>query len=144
MTSKVNLSSYQRVLLATSDPDAIEAAKDVALNAHAQVKCLRTLPEIGDGIENLLPSLAEQKANLRSIAKEKLREAVLEQGIDAKDEDMLVEFGSKADTVLASAKKLEVDLIVVNGNNADRLGSSVHKIVDQAPCDVLISRTPTL
>lgn len=60
--------------------------------------------------------------------------------------NLIVCFGSPAQTVLKQADNLDIDLIIAGSHSRHGLevllGSTAHKILNLAACDVLLVRTP--
>jgi nucleotide-binding universal stress UspA family protein len=74
-------------------------------------------------------------------------EAMCEEGLDAKVARVTVEvrFGQEVPEILASVRKFEPDLLVMGAKGhystaASPLGNVALKLIDHAPCSVLIVR----
>jgi len=74
-------------------------------------------------------------------------EAMCEEGLDTKVARVTVEvrFGQEVPEILASVRKFEPDLLVMGAKGrystaASPLGNVARKLIDHAPCSVLIVR----
>ena len=76
-------------------------------------------------------------------------EAMCEEGLDTKVARVTVEvrFGQEVPEILASIRKFEPELLVIGAKGhystaASPLGNVARKLIDHAPCSVLIVRPP--
>ena len=74
-------------------------------------------------------------------------EAMCEEGLDTKGDRVTVEvrFGHEAPEILAAVRKLEPELLVIGAKGrysaaASPLGNVARKLIDQAPCSILLVR----
>ena len=94
------------------------------------------------GCERTVPALFTPWGNAPEVL-----EAMCEEGLDTKVARVTVEvrFGQEVPEILASVRKFEPDLLVMGAKGhysaaASPLGNVARKLIDQAPCSVLIVR----
>ena len=85
----------------------------------------------------------DRKARLEDFVKRELESL----GISPAVEEVNIEDADPVKGILDCAREYEVDLIVLGRHEASRLdhffhGDTVHRIIDEAPCDVIVTRTP--
>jgi nucleotide-binding universal stress UspA family protein len=154
MTSAGSTSKPWRHVLVTTDlspaaEPALHAAADLARRTQARVTVLNVLDFSGLGdSEALRGSLIGLERSYRADAIPKL-EALCEQIFkDVSAEVAVVEGLGGSATICTYAREHDVDLIVIatHGRTGFRrlaLGSVSERVVQHAPCDVMVVRSPS-
>ena len=146
------MSSYQNILVAV---ESNKGAKDVLVKAAMFAK-IQTNPKvhvvhvvldliIADwaGMPGEVPPPIDQEEIIKSSA-EFLKPMIEQVGLDPNN--LIICTGSPAHAILKQADNLKCDLIIA-GSHSRRgleilLGSTAHKILNLAKCDVLLIRVP--
>ncbi len=134
---------YNHILLAT---DLSGSAKETAKKAVAMAEMFGAKLTLVHALESIpvysYAPAPDMDTILRDQAKEEM--AALAKDLAIPPEDQRIERGSVKGQVLAVAKELGVDLIVVGSHGrhgiAKLLGSSASAIVQAADCDVFVIR----
>jgi len=95
------------------------------------------------GSPGQIPPPLDQEALAQSGA-DYLKPFIEEAGLDPNE--LIMCFGPPAQTILKQAENLEIDLIIAGSHSRHGLevllGSTAHKILNLASCDVLLLRCP--
>lgn len=121
---------------------ALKKAADLASKTNASIVVLSVVPDLcmtelsDDECRSLYNAMTEEAKRHMARVKEDLTKSGLEVMTEVK-------FGSPAETIIDVAQNEKVDMIVVgshgrHGAKKFLLGSVSSKVVDHAPCEVLI------
>lgn len=122
---------------------ALKKGAHIAQRENASLLVLNVVPDLGltdelsdDNIKTLYSTLTDESEKLMKGIKDDISKFIS----DIRTE---VKFGSPAEVIVDTAKNENVDLIVVgshgkHGAKKFYLGSVSSKVIDRAPCDVLI------
>lgn len=143
------MSKYKHVLLATDLADNSDQVADQALLLAKQWKAKLSSVHVVDygplmygGGEFAVPLDSDVSADLIKDAKAKLQIQGNKMGVDKADQWVL--HGQTKEEIIALAKKIQADLIIVGGHDKRWLsllfGSTANAILHHMPCDVLTVR----
>jgi nucleotide-binding universal stress UspA family protein len=121
---------------------ALDRAVNLALLAKGSVVVLSVVPdlcmmEIGDDDCKKMYKIMTEESEKRLNA---LKDDLSKKGIQMESE---VKFGNAAETILKTCNDRKIDIVVIgshgrHGAKKFLLGSVSSKVVDHAPCDVLV------
>lgn len=116
---------------------------DPTINVHLAHVVLDLIIADWAGSPGQVPPPLDQEA-LAESAGNYLKPYIEEAGLDPKE--LIITFGSPAQGVLKQAENLKCDLIISGSHSRHGLevllGSTAHKILNLAKCDVLLVRCP--
>lgn len=146
------MSSYKNILVAIecsqSSKQVLEKAAEMLKDSpDATLNIVHVVLDliIADwaGSPGQIPPPLDQEELAQSGA-DYLKPLIEGAGLDPND--LIVCFGPPAQTILKQAKNLKADLIIAGSHSRHGLeillGSTAHKILNLAECDVLLVRTP--
>jgi len=125
-----------------SSDKALKAAVEIALQFGSTLTVLSVVPELYltelDDIDRR--RIMEALSDETNKAMEKVRTSLSSKSIEAKT---IIRQGVAAEKILETAKKMKIDLLVVgshgrHGAKKFLLGSVSTKVIDHAPCPVLV------
>jgi universal stress protein A len=139
------------VSFAPSNEKAMEMAAGIASSAKAKLYILnvyKTLPRafysVGGNFfsKSMEQERADRIARLDKFVEREVRKLKLSLDV----EELEVENENAVETIIRVAREKKVDLIVLGHHEESSFehflfGRNIHKIVDGAPCDVLVTRT---
>ncbi len=149
------MSAYERILapvdFSPSSDHALDAALDLAARLGARVFVLHVvhIPIPGGGVygQEFSPEALIEKG--REQAMRQLGALIAAQAPRAVPMEALVRVGTPFVEIIAAAREIGADLIVIGSHGRTGLahaliGSVTEKVVRESPCPVLAIRHPTL
>ena len=146
------MSNYQKILVALECSHNAEQVLDktaelVGLYPDAEYSLVHVVLDIiiadWAGLPGQVPPAIDQQ-ELAQAGADYLKPLIEKAGLDPNK--LIVCFGTPAQSVLENADSFEADLIVAGSHSRKGLevllGSTAHKILNLAKCDVLLIRTP--
>ncbi len=152
------MSNIKSVLVPISFSPSCQKAVDLAAQIAAESKAklyvlnvYKSLTRISTSVGyNLFPnSLEKERAENIKRLDEYVRSEMKRLGLSVDVAELEIEDEHPIDAIINVAKDNRVDLLVLGHHEESKLehilfGRNIHRIVDEAPCDVIITRTNLL
>ena len=139
------------VSFAPSNEKAMQMAADIATSFKAKLYILnvyKTLPQLfySVGGNLFLKSMEQERAEKIKKLDQFVKREVKKLRLALDVEEIEIEDRHPIDAIIEVAKDKKVDLIVLGHHEESKLehllfGRNIHKIVDGASCDVIVTRT---
>lgn len=139
------------VSFAPSNEKAMKMAADIAASSKAKLYILnvyKTLPQLFYSVGGNLfsKSMEQERAEKIKTLDQFVKREVKKLRLSLDVEEIEIKDKHPIDAIIEVAKDKKVDLIVLGHHEESKLehllfGRNIHKIVDGAPCDVVVTRT---